>query len=790
MSPTPSWRPSPEPGPAQEPERRGCMGGWIALLKRQPKPENSWSLRGSVETSVLIAIVGALNQMEWPAFGWVVLPLTVAGFYFSWRRRALSNWIVKGLLSILMLVVLGNFLLGLAANPYDPRLPLAELLLWLQTLHSFDLPARKDLKYSLLVGLVLISFGAVLSENLSYALYLTTFLGSALWTLHLCYLSEAREVPEAAQAGVARLKGNPGASLRAAPAFMVRLTARTAGLTLLASALTFTLLPRYESLRLQGLPVSWNMRLSLPKLGTGEVINPSYPAGMPQKPGSRAFNPDNYAGFDTVVDLSLRGTLSDEVVMKVRSNRWSYYRGLAYTNYDGNFWTLSEERPRKVHSSMPPIILPLKMDPDGTQQQIQIFRIERELPNVVFGPYQPFQVFFPSEDLYVDQSLGIRAPFPLEEGMIYSVLGLSRSMKPAELKALPPVERYPRLARSLNVRLPEAVPPRVRELARTLTGRYRSPYEKACALALHLQNRYAYENPAPPYPRGAEVSDYFLFEARKGNCEEFATAMVVMARAVGLPARYVTGYLPGNYNPFTGYYEVRGGEAHAWAEVYLPGYDWMAFDPTPAGGGTLVPGLEQHQQQHWMLGALLKYLGNLVPQRQREAALRSWSEVRNTVARGFLALGRLGLPTPVALLLLAPVVLSLPLGLAALALRRARRTGRWSPLTHSLDRAFRALGSLLPQPPQTPREHVLATWHGMVRVLEGLGLHRREGETPREFARAVREQRGWPEVESLTGLFEEARYGSAEPPEEAQARAAEALETLRQRVREEASREA
>ncbi len=771
MTSSPSWRrAAQEPAPLPPPEHGGCLAAWVRLLKKQHKPENSVPLRVAVGTTIMIALVGALHQMDWPAFGWLILPMTATGFWFSWVRRNHSNWWLKAILSLLMPVVLVNFFMGLAATPYDPRLPLAELLLWLQTLHSYDVPARKDLKYSLLVGIILISFGAVLSSSLSYGVYLATFLASALWAMHLSYLSQAREESDEA------VRDSSTAGLRLS---MLRQTARTGATMVLAGLLVFALLPRYESLRLQSLPVSWNMRLSLPKIGRGEVINPSYPAEMSRDPAKALFSTDNYAGFNHVVDLSLRGSLSDEVVMRVRSSRWSYYRGLAFTGYDGRFWSLPEGEPQKISSLTPPIMVPLRRRPRRPEHQVQIYHVERELPNVVFAPFQPYQVYFPSEELYVDQALGIRAPFPLEEGMVYSVIGLTQTFSAAQLKNLPPLEGFPLLARSANTRLPGNISPRVRDLARRLTQRYRSPYEKALALTLHLQNNYLYESPPPPYPAGAEVTDHFLFESRRGHCEQYATAMVVMARSIGLPARYVTGYLPGTYNPFTGFHEVRGAEAHAWVEVYIPGYEWMSFDPTPTGRGSATPQLQADQGQRWMLGDLLVYLKNLVPEDRRTAAVRFWAQSRERMA-GWLT------SPPLAALLVA-LFLGLPAWSAFLMLQRARRSGRWSPVTRSLDRAARTLASLFPEPPRTAREHVLQTYHRMEGALAGWGLRRKEQLTAREFAREVRRLHDWQEVDTITECFETARYGQGESLEAEQRRASEALRDLQERMLEKSS---
>ena len=779
MTPSPSWHPPSGAPPPKAP--RGCLGGWFELLKRPKQPEDSIPLRVGVGFSVGIAILAALHQMEWPHFGWAVLALTLAGSSFSWYRRTHSNWLLKVLLSILMLVVLLNFLVGLAANPYDPRFPLAELLLWLLTMHSFDLPARKDLKYSMLVGIILISFGAVLSSGLGYGAYLAAFLAAGLVVMHLFWRSEARE-------GAQTIPVPPEEAAR--PRFatgVASMLTRTAGVMLLAGLVAFALMPRYESLRLRSLPVSWSMRLTLPRIARGEIVNPSYPGQMSRGLPNLTFAPENYAGFNPIVDLNLRGTLSDELIMQVRTSRWSYYRGLAFLDYDGRYWSLSKEEPEKVTSRTPPITLPLRRADPRAERLVQVFYVQRELPNVIFAPFQPYQVFFPSEELYVDQALGLRAPFPLEEGMIYSVIGLTRPLPAEDLKKLPPIEDFPRLARSASTHLTERVPQRVRDLAFRLTAPYPSPYEKALALTLHLQNHYAYQSPPPAYPADAEVSDYFLFESRTGHCEQFATALVVMARSLGMPARYVTGYLPGTFNPFTGFYEVRGSQAHAWAEIYLPGFGWMAFDPTPTGNGEPTPGLQGPPRQRWMLGVLLDYLKKLVPEARRVAATRALTQARSRWGEWIAVLKHAGIPTPAAVAFLLLILLQIPLWAGLVSLWRARRSGRWNPLTRSLDRAARTLTALLREPARNPRENLQHLYHQMERLLQRAGWERPAHKTAREFAASVREQRDWPEVEPILEGFEKARYGELDPSPEDQDRVQEALRRLRHRLRSDAS---
>jgi hypothetical protein len=96
----------------------------------------------------------------------------------------------------------------------------------------------------------------------------------------------------------------------------------------------------------------------------------------------------------------------------------------------------------------------------------------------------------------------------------------------------------------------------------------------------YLERNYRYDTDSPVPPAGQDAVDHFLFETDVGFCEQFASATAVMLRTLGIPARVVAGYTPGRRNPFTGYYEVRNSDAHAWVEVWFPNLGWYEFDPT------------------------------------------------------------------------------------------------------------------------------------------------------------------------------------------------------------------
>ncbi|HLF26222.1 MAG TPA: transglutaminase domain-containing protein [Anaerolineae bacterium] len=139
---------------------------------------------------------------------------------------------------------------------------------------------------------------------------------------------------------------------------------------------------------------------------------------------------------------------------------------------------------------------------------------------------------------------------------------------------------YPPEILATYLQLPDSLPQRVRNLAARITSNAGSPYEKAVRIQDYLRLSYPYQLDVAPPPRDADVVDYFLFEATGGFCSYYASAMAVMLRAEGIPARVVTGFAMGEYITTRNAYRVPASAAHAWVEVYFPHYGWVEFEPT------------------------------------------------------------------------------------------------------------------------------------------------------------------------------------------------------------------
>lgn len=160
-------------------------------------------------------------------------------------------------------------------------------------------------------------------------------------------------------------------------------------------------------------------------------------------------------------------------------------------------------------------------------------------------------------------------------------------MSPREKSILLTAQSEMETAYKYYTNLPDDLPGRIYNLANSLVADKKSDYDKASAIEnfFHLSG-FTYDLKPPSAPYGRDYTDFFIFESKKGVCIHFASAMVILARACGLPARYVEGFVANEKDPETGNYLIREKDAHAFPEIYIAGYGWMVFEPTVSANET------------------------------------------------------------------------------------------------------------------------------------------------------------------------------------------------------------
>lgn len=282
-----------------------------------------------------------------------------------------------------------------------------------------------------------------------------------------------------------------------------------------------------------------------------------------------------------MVDLRTRIVEQPDVqVFTVRSAEPSYWRLTALDEFDGQMWKSSYgtdgaegELPRSVDSAT---------ETESVRQTITVDALGGVwLP----AAYEPRSLDAGDVDVGWDEdssTLIVDRDVPSSDGMTYEVTSALPRWTKEELRQVSD-DDLPAEFREKYTALPEQVPTEVSVLAQTIVGYAGAgtPYDRAIAIQDYLRSRFTYDDTVGP-GAGADALATFLFRTKRGYCEQFAGSFAALARAVGLPTRVAVGFTWGAQDPEDKtLFRVRGVHAHAWPEVYFPGYGWAPFEPTP-----------------------------------------------------------------------------------------------------------------------------------------------------------------------------------------------------------------
>jgi hypothetical protein len=264
-----------------------------------------------------------------------------------------------------------------------------------------------------------------------------------------------------------------------------------------------------------------------------------------------------------------------------------YWRGITYDTYSGQGWMNS---PLETETTAAGEFLALDHSVPGEQpaggadsagqtprpdlELSQQFELVAAEGGLLYAANAPLTLDHPAQSWR--RSAGDLA---LMSSNVSRYTVLSRPVDPtaAELRkaptTLPPdlAERY--------LALPDTVPQRVLDLAQEVAGEADTAYDRVHAIESFLRT-YTYTLELPPPPADTDLVDFFLFNLQEGYCDYYASAMVVMARAIGLPARLASGYAQGTYEHEAGRWVVTEKDGHSWVEVYFEGIGWVEFEPT------------------------------------------------------------------------------------------------------------------------------------------------------------------------------------------------------------------
>lgn len=286
--------------------------------------------------------------------------------------------------------------------------------------------------------------------------------------------------------------------------------------------------------------------------------------------------------------VDIRGRLVERAgveVFTVRTNVRSYWRLTSLDTFDGTIWS-SNDTYRTTGGGVG-TDEPLRPDLPVTQST-QEFSVRRLASTWAPAAFRPQRVSGLREVSYNRDSASIITPSETTDGLTYTVQSRVPELTP-QLLAGSPAQAPPAIA-ARYLTLP-ALSDGIRQEARRIVREAGAgtPYEQARALQDHFHRNFRYDLNARQ-GHDEQALENFLLRSRRGYCEQFAGSYAVLARTLGLPARVAVGFTPGELQS-DGMYHVRDEHAHAWPEVYLHGFGWVAFEPTPGRG---APGAEPY----------------------------------------------------------------------------------------------------------------------------------------------------------------------------------------------------
>ncbi len=511
-----------------------------------PRPPAAWVMSG-----VAAATLWLTGQLP----PWIIaLQLVAFGVSFATRHappafRSSPVWLNVLMAGITTITIRS----ALAGNP--ATISLAYFTALAQGLQLLDARPRRSEFVLVAVALFQVVLASNLTDSVFFPPLVLAFLAAVTWTLLVHTLAL-----EAAEAG------DPQAAERAVAPDLRRLTfVATSACVVLAMGL-FVVLPRLKTSVLQG-----GVRSGL-----------------------------SLSGFSDKVALGDVGRirLDHSVVLRVEALEGelpapadAYWRGLAFDAFDGRNWSISPAEhagPRQPINGIGRFGIELRPQNDGP---VAVQRILREAleAEVLFSAGDARRIEGPFQRLERDVNGGLYVPGHGPERLRYTIWASAPERDAQRLaaeRAEPPIEPGPRSGRrgrraDRYLALPP-LDPRIAERAAAFTAGATSDYERAVLLETALRRAGRYTDSPPPLG-DAETSpiEAFVLGELEGHCEYFASAMVVLARSQGLPARLVNGFAGGQANPVGGFIEVTQADAHAWVEIHFDRSGWVRFDPTP-----------------------------------------------------------------------------------------------------------------------------------------------------------------------------------------------------------------
>lgn len=305
-------------------------------------------------------------------------------------------------------------------------------------------------------------------------------------------------------------------------------------------------------------------------------------------------------------------TLTDQPVMNVQvEGVGRYWRATVYDEYTGTGWRSNDDE-TAAFGLEASLSLPNFQAREAVTQTYTVYQRGVTVLYAMANPVRldrPAKVYFnalPAEQVaqrsqltwlgaeepWVEEVTYMRSNAALDTEESYQVVSLASRAAVSQLRAAG--ADYPDWVTARYLQLPDTVTERTRQLAHELTAAYDNPFDQAQAIERYLRAEIKYNEKIAAPPPGVEKVDYILFDLKEAYCDYYASAMIVMLRSLGIPARLAAGFARGTYDAEIDAFRVLNRDAHSWVEVYFPRYGWVEFEPTAAQPALIRPTMPEN----------------------------------------------------------------------------------------------------------------------------------------------------------------------------------------------------
>jgi transglutaminase-like putative cysteine protease len=298
--------------------------------------------------------------------------------------------------------------------------------------------------------------------------------------------------------------------------------------------------------------------------------------------------------FGATLPLQGEITLGSAEVMQVTASETGFLRAQTYDVYTAQGWKVGDSS-QITNGSWPAsqAMQSIEAAPLQKRRPVSLQVTASKRSNIIVTLSQPLAVNVNTRVVFgpgPQDVTSVRPARALSEEDQYRVDSTVSNASINTLKAAP--AQYPPWTQAY-LQLPSDLPATIRNKALQVTAAAGTPYEKAAAIEQFLRG-YSINLDIAAAPPKKDSVEYFLFDVQEGYFDYHASAMVVMLRSLGIPARIAVGYVirPNDRVPQTNVYIVREANAFAWPEVYFPGLGWVEFNPTPSEPPVVRSGLD------------------------------------------------------------------------------------------------------------------------------------------------------------------------------------------------------